>query len=372
MIKKYKPFMIIPPGEFIKEEMEERNWDQYDLSQVLGVSPKTVSKLINNKQAITIETARLLGKAFGQSPDYWINLQNNYLLHKLEKTGEETDVEQRALIYSYMPVNELYRKGWIKSIKPVSALENEIKKFFRMDNLDFSIFEQICLPAFRKSEAYNKYNEYHAFAWFQMAKNCAEYYKVNNYKSENLEKLAGELYRYTVIPEGVEKFIEALNDSGVKFFILDHLPETYIDGASFFHNENPVIVYTKRLDRIDNFWFLVSHEIAHILKHLKGPDDFFIDIDSEQDDRQRQQEIEADEFAIQVIKEKEIIRYCRPYTYKSHRLISDCERELKINSGIIVGVLQHRGMVSRKNLNRYKYKVSGLVPEKYFMKNLKQ
>ncbi|MEQ8192504.1 MAG: hypothetical protein ABRQ39_31355 [Candidatus Eremiobacterota bacterium] len=45
-------------------------------------------------------------------------------------------------------------------------------------------------------------------------------------------------------------------------------------------------------------------------------------------------------------------------------------QELKINSGIIVGVLQHRGRVSRKNLNRYKYKVSGLVPERYFVEKL--
>ncbi|MEQ8192505.1 MAG: hypothetical protein ABRQ39_31360 [Candidatus Eremiobacterota bacterium] len=57
------------------------------------VSPETVSKLINNKQSITIETARLPGKDFGQSADYWLNLQNNYLLRKLEKTGEETGTE---------------------------------------------------------------------------------------------------------------------------------------------------------------------------------------------------------------------------------------------------------------------------------------
>jgi HTH-type transcriptional regulator/antitoxin HigA len=83
---KLKPFLNIPPGEFIKEELEERSWIQADLAEALGLSPKSVNQIINGKQTITIETARLLSKAFGQSPQYWHNLDTNYRLREIPVT----------------------------------------------------------------------------------------------------------------------------------------------------------------------------------------------------------------------------------------------------------------------------------------------
>ncbi|KUO60437.1 hypothetical protein APF79_09080 [bacterium BRH_c32] len=78
----HKPYMNIGPGEFIKEEMEIRQWTNKDLAQVIGLSQKTISELLNNKQRITLDTACYLGSAFGQSPQYWLNLDNNYRLRQ--------------------------------------------------------------------------------------------------------------------------------------------------------------------------------------------------------------------------------------------------------------------------------------------------
>jgi HTH-type transcriptional regulator/antitoxin HigA len=81
-IKDLKPFKIHALGYFIQEQMDVREWNQTDLSEVLGLSVKTVNQLIQGKQAITLETARLLGEAFGQSPQYWMNLEPNYRIRK--------------------------------------------------------------------------------------------------------------------------------------------------------------------------------------------------------------------------------------------------------------------------------------------------
>lgn len=78
------PFMNLGPGEFIKEEMEYREWQNEDLAEVLGMNPKTISELLYNKQRISYKSAKLLIRAFGQSPQYWLNLDNNYRL-KLDK-----------------------------------------------------------------------------------------------------------------------------------------------------------------------------------------------------------------------------------------------------------------------------------------------
>jgi HTH-type transcriptional regulator/antitoxin HigA len=92
MVKETRPFMNIAPREFIREELEIRNWQQDDLAEVLGLSKKFVNELIMNKKHITIETARFLSKAFGQSPGYWINLERNYLLRENSKSRSITDL----------------------------------------------------------------------------------------------------------------------------------------------------------------------------------------------------------------------------------------------------------------------------------------
>ena len=61
-----------------------------------------------------------------------------------------------------------------------------------------------------------------------------------------------------------------LNKHGIYFFIEKHLPKTHLDGAVFLLKNNcPVIVLTLRFDRIDNFWFCLFHELAHLKLHFQ-------------------------------------------------------------------------------------------------------
>jgi len=83
-----------------------------------------------------------------------------------------------------------------------------------------------------------------------------------------LKLLYDDLHSYTVQENGSNEFLKQLNQLGVVFFVLPHLQKTYLDGAAFYYENNPVIVYTARFKRIDNFWFTIAHEIAHILYHL--------------------------------------------------------------------------------------------------------
>jgi addiction module HigA family antidote len=63
-------------GEMIKTEfMEPLNLTQDGLAKVMVVSRKTVSDLCNNQRTITVDTALILAKVFGNTPDFWLNLQ---------------------------------------------------------------------------------------------------------------------------------------------------------------------------------------------------------------------------------------------------------------------------------------------------------
>lgn len=363
MITKNTPFINIGPGEFIKEELKVRNWRQEDLAEILGISLKSVNKLIKNKQSITIETATILSKAFGQSPQYWINLDTNYRLRLQPKRKEEEDVEVKAKIYMHMPVTEMIKKRWITEVKNIKSLIEQVKKFWEIEEIDFSFLDKTTLPNFRKSDAFDQYNKYYALTWVKMAKQCAKGYKMGSYLPLRLDILAKNFHKYTTSENGVKLLLDDLNKAGIKFFVLSHLQKTYIDGASFFDGKNPVIVYTRRYDRIDNFWFTIAHEIAHINLHLKNTDDIFID---DLDDLKNEVEREANQFASKMLKTNEILKYFKPFkNYISKMRVEDCAGKLEMSPAIVVGVLQHHRLLSRRNLNRLKSSISEIIPNKY-------
>jgi len=75
----------IHPGVFLKEILDELGISQNALAQAIGVSPMRVSHVIKGTRPVTAELALLFGKAFGQSPNYWMNLQTSYDLKTAEK-----------------------------------------------------------------------------------------------------------------------------------------------------------------------------------------------------------------------------------------------------------------------------------------------
>ena len=363
MAIKDTPYINIGPGEFIKEELEVRNWRQEDLAEILGISLKTVNQLIKNKQTITIETAKLLSKAFGQSPQYWINLDSNYRLRLQEDTRQTKDAEIKGMIYKYMPVTEMVKKGWLSAIRNSNELIARVYNFWNIDELDFTFMDDAELPTFRKSDVFAQYNKYYALTWFRMAQTSAQNYSADQFERDDLRQLAVSLYSFTVKPNGIELFLNELSNTGVKFFILSHLQKTYIDGASFWDKSNPVIVYSGRYNRIDNFWFTVAHEIAHILLHLKKKTDYFID---DLDNISSDVEKEANQYATKLLRANEITAYFKHFgNYISEKRVVDCSKELNVSPAIVVGVLHHAGLLSRRNLNRYKKKVLDLIPETF-------
>jgi HTH-type transcriptional regulator/antitoxin HigA len=65
-----------PPCEFIRDELEARNWTQEDLAKILGRPLRTINQIIAGKKAITPQTAQELAAAFGTTPELWLNLGN--------------------------------------------------------------------------------------------------------------------------------------------------------------------------------------------------------------------------------------------------------------------------------------------------------
>lgn len=74
----------IHPGEFLKEALGELGTSQAVFARAIGVSPMRISHVVNGTRPVTAELALLFGRAFGQTPQYWLNLQAAYDLKTAE------------------------------------------------------------------------------------------------------------------------------------------------------------------------------------------------------------------------------------------------------------------------------------------------
>lgn len=95
MIKNGLP--AIHPGEFLGEILEEMDISQAELARSIGVSPMRISHILKGTRPVTAELALLFGRAFGQSPQYWLNLQASYDL----KTAEAAIGGRLAGVHSF-------------------------------------------------------------------------------------------------------------------------------------------------------------------------------------------------------------------------------------------------------------------------------
>lgn len=82
MIKTGLP--AIHPGEYLGETLGELNISQAEFARAIGVSPMRISHVIKGARPVTVELALLFGRAFDQSPQYWLNLQAAYDLKMAE------------------------------------------------------------------------------------------------------------------------------------------------------------------------------------------------------------------------------------------------------------------------------------------------
>ena len=76
----------VHPGLVLQDELEELGMSQSALAEHIGVLPKTINEICRGKRGISVEMAWKLSKALGASPNFWLNLQNNWELSMFDAT----------------------------------------------------------------------------------------------------------------------------------------------------------------------------------------------------------------------------------------------------------------------------------------------
>ncbi len=364
MGKQLKPFMNIPPGDFIREELESRDWKQEDLAQIVDLSTKHVSRIITGADAISQDVAARLASAFGQSAEYWMNLETQYRARLVAPTEQTQQIVDRALIYNHMPIREMIRLSWIKDVgRNATALAAEVMNFWDISKLDFRFMDAEMDMCMRSSAALRKrFNPRHTLTWLRKARLDADAATAPKgaLNRSAAEKIARRIPAYSASSKGVAAFLDDLNACGIRFVCVPHLPQTFLDGAAFSHGKQAVAAYTLRYDRVDNFWFVMAHELGHICKHLCEDRPPFLDsVDC--DGKANTQEKEADAFARECLGMDAMRAFAKAPGRMTKPRVCAYAKQTGVHPGIVVGFLQHEKYLSPRNLNELKEPISSVL-----------
>jgi len=362
-----KPAEVFPPGDFIKEELEARGWSQEDLASILGRPLRLVNEIITGKRGITPETAKGLGSAFGTSAQLWMNLESTY---RLSLTDSKQDIiERRAALYAKAPVRLMIKRGWIEDSNSIDVLEKRLCNFFGLSDI---LQEPEFFPAVaRKSTSYTQLTPMQN-AWLYRASHLAKAVPTTaSFTKTSLKDTFGNLKLLLSNPEDIGKIPGLLSESGIRFIIIEPFPQSKIDGATFWiDNDYPVIALSLRYDRIDWFWHTLIHELTHV-KNEDGRknDKYALDSDllsaRQAQDNRPQYEIETDKQASKFIipqdKLEGFVNRTRPL-YSKTKIIGFAN-EINVHPGIVVGQLQHRGELSYAHNREMLVKVRNIITD---------
>jgi HTH-type transcriptional regulator/antitoxin HigA len=339
---------IRTPGQLIKSLLEERGWTQRTLAVVLAVNEATIARLVSDKQQVDGRLAIVLEEVFQVSAERFLTLQKDLDLAQARMvTRPDPERATRAFLYGDLPVSEMIKRGWItaESVRDTKKVQTELMRFFGVNRLD----DIEILPHAAKKTAVSAPATPAQLAWLYRVKQIARDMLVGPYSPQTVRGAIPKLRALMPAVEDVARVPRILAECGIRFVIVESLPAAKIDGVCFWLNDrSPVIGMALRFDRIDNFWFVLRHEIEHVLQ-LHGQATAMLDTDLEGDragtgadvaDEERIANSAAQEFCVPSSQLDAFVARKAPFF--SERDLVGFARLLKVHPGIVAGQIQRK------------------------------
>ena len=306
---------------------------QRDLAKMLGLKEQQIQRYEAGSYASAslrrlAEVARALDLEISEIAEVSTALPR-------ENTGEG----RLPVNWSEFPFQEMYRKNWFESffagsLDDARSNAEELLRKFVHRTLQRSV------PAFLRAHVRvgSRFNRWAFFAW--QCRVVARAKKQPLEKAfrirEASEEWLGELVCCSRFPDGPRRAERYLIASGIHFVVEPHLQHTYLDGAALLMPGGiPVVALTLRYDRLDNFWFVLLHEVLHVIRHLrKGKTECFLDnLDIEPDQVER----EADQLAGEALIPKKVWETALARYLRSEESIVGLAKEVGISPAIVAG-----------------------------------
>jgi HTH-type transcriptional regulator/antitoxin HigA len=336
------------PGKFVQALLGERGWTQDVLATVMEVSASHVSRIVTDRVAIDAEKAIALSEVFEVEPEVFLDLQKKYELAQARmRVPTNPQRALRAKLYSGLPVKEMIDRGWINatSAKDTDQVERELARFFRVET-----FTEIpVIPhAAKKSDSGSDLTRAQGL-WLYRVQSIAKEQIVGRYSPANVRAAIERLSAMRRKAASTKDVPTVLAEAGVRYVAVEALASSKIDGVCFWLNDMaPVVGMTMRYDRIDNFWFVLRHELEHVLRG-HGRRDARVDVELEGErsgtgatvsEEERMANMAAEDFCVP--KDQMDRFFARKDPYFMERDVIGFAATVGAHPGLVVGQLQHR------------------------------
>ena len=254
---KHYPIGLPDPISAIKFRMDQANLTPRDLVPFIGSRAK-VSEVLSGKRSITMSMARALHQHLGIPADVL-----------LQEPGATLPDAMPSLEYTRFPLTAMAKAGWIPQVKNLRDQAEEI-----ITDLINRAGVGAPAPLYRKNENRRvnaKTDDYalRAWCWQVLAQARERQPEVDYQPGVITAELLHEVAQMSVLEDGPVQARDFLAQHEIGLEYVKHLPRTHLDGAALrLPDSNPVIGLTLRYDRIDNFWYTLLHELAHVGLHL--------------------------------------------------------------------------------------------------------
>lgn len=312
--------------------------------------PKTLIKARIANGMTQSDLATRLGLKMQQIQRYEADEYNSASLKTLLKIASELnlsvsgDVQIKAIddpnlieVKNY-PFTQMFKRGWFGNF--TGTLNDAIKD---SQNLLANLFEQAGSDKLQYSfnrrliRSNSQPNEYALNAWYARVLTRAKEQHLSTSFDKSLitTEWLKQLAQLSANENSLASVPQLLQTVGIRFIIEPVLDGTLLDGAALLLDEgHPVIALTLRYDRLDNFWFVLFHEIAHVVLHLNGDiDAIFDDLDGKVSEAEK----DADDFALDALIPAETWRTSLARFRPSEKTIVNQAKTLGVHPAIIAG-----------------------------------
>jgi addiction module HigA family antidote len=339
----YEPDYAVAPGEILEETLTSRGMQKVDLAERCGLSAKQMSLIISGKAPVTPETAINFERALGISANIWNNLEAKFRLHHARKQNYEELSKHKDWLRRF-PINELERRGIIKRDDKTAKRVAQLLDFFGVGGVASwqERYERLQV-AFRRSPAFKSSLEA-VVTWLRIGELKAAALDCAPYDKSKFDLALNEIRRLSCKDPNVfePRMKELCANSGVALVFVGELPGTHLSGATrWLQSDKALIELSLRYKTDDHLWFTFFHEAGHVKLH--GKKGVFIDEDKQTAFSNEEQE--ADQFAAnRLIPKKAYSEFIEAGEYNESN-IREFAEALGIASGIVVGRLQHDGLI---------------------------
>lgn len=334
--EKAVPLGFPSPVAAIEFRLEQAGLTPRHLIPLIGSRAK-VSEVLAGKRPLTITIARALHEHLGVPADVL-----------LQDAGATFDQSLGDVEWTRFPLRAMAKAGWIRSVPNPSTRAKELVG----DLVRQAGGPEVAAAAlYRKSQhprANVKTDPYalKAWCWRVLGEGNRQRSK-RPYESGTVTlEFLREVARLSWSEEGPRLAQEFLRKHGIPMVIVPHLPRTYLDGAALrLADGTPVVGLTLRYDRVDNFWFCLLHELAHVGRHMDvDGEGVFVDdlslrgVTPGGDDPR---ELQADEWAEEALIPRAIWETSAVRMQPTPMAVINLANALQVHPAVVAGRVRH-------------------------------